>query len=51
MAIDAEQSWSKITIIKKELQDEKSLLCLKKHTQALKHLGHTQLQIHTRNQL
>lgn len=39
MTIDAERSCGKITVIKRELQAEKSLLCLKKHTQARIHLN------------
>ena len=35
--IDAEQSGGKITVIKRELQAEQSLLCLKEHTRSHKH--------------
>lgn len=56
MTIDAEQSGSKITVIKRELQAERSLLCLKGHTFLHKHsnikkLAHMQAQIQTRKQL
>lgn len=56
MTIDAEQSCGKITVIKRELQAKRSLLCFKEHThrctstQTFK-LVHTQARIQRRKQL